>query len=160
MFQIMNAAGEEIVVLLMDTQGVFDRNTTLKDSTSIFSLSVLLSSVQIFNVKQNIQADDLRHLELFVEFGRLIKTEHNPGCPEKPFQDLIFLVRDWSYHAENSYGWEGGQKVLEKQVHLSAFFSEFSRMSCECHVTDATAKHVYNSASFSACSRGRKMDQN
>lgn len=108
----------------MDTQGVFDRGTTTRDDTAVFALSVLLSSTQIFNVKQNIQGDDLSHLELFVEFGRLINAESSkqtPRCPGKPFQDLIFLVRDWSYGTENSYGWKGGQEVLQKQVHLSTF---------------------------------------
>ncbi|OUC41380.1 guanylate-binding protein, partial [Trichinella nativa] len=62
---------EEIVILLMDTQGAFDSQSTVKDCATIFALSTMLSSVQIYNLSQNIQEDDLQHLHLFTEYGRL-----------------------------------------------------------------------------------------
>lgn len=113
--QIRNASGEEMAVILIDTQGVCDTNTTVKDCTSIFALSVVLSSIQIFNVKQNIQGDDLSQLELFTEFGRLLSAEGSDGTSQnnlKPFQNLVYLVRDWAYPEEIPYGWDGGSEVL------------------------------------------------
>ncbi|KAH8030697.1 hypothetical protein HPB51_011484 [Rhipicephalus microplus] len=63
--------GEEVAVLLMDTQGTFDSESTMKESTVIFSLSMLTSSVQIYNVMTNIKEDDLQHLQFFAQYGRL-----------------------------------------------------------------------------------------
>lgn len=114
-FQISTASGEEYAVILLDTQGVFDAETTFKDCTSIFSLSILLSSILIFNIKNNIQGDDLSHLELFTGVGHLLcsrKSKDDGPKDLKPFQDLIFLIRDWVFPEENPYGWDGGSQVL------------------------------------------------
>ena len=114
-FLIKDRNGEEVVVLLMDTQGAFDSLSTVKDCATIFALSTMLSSVHIYNVSQNIQEDDLQHLQLFTEYGKLALEE----CEGKPFQSLLFLVRDWSYPYEADYGFLGGQRVLEKRLEVS-----------------------------------------
>jgi atlastin len=44
------SSGEEVAVLLVDTQGMFDHETTMGLTTAIFGLSTLLSSYQIYNV--------------------------------------------------------------------------------------------------------------
>lgn len=41
----------------------------------------------------NIRKDDLRHLELFTEYGRLTLQQ----TIENPFQYLLFIVRDWPF---------------------------------------------------------------
>ena len=102
-------------MLLMETQGVFDADTTMKHSTCIFSLSLLLSSIQIFNLRDNIQGEDLINLQLSVELSRRVGSVNDSGDAgniSRPFQDMIFLVKGWSYPDEAFYGWNGGQKVL------------------------------------------------
>lgn len=37
--------GRKVAIILIDTQGTFDHQTTIKDCTMIFALSTLLSSV-------------------------------------------------------------------------------------------------------------------
>ena len=60
-------------VLLMDTQGAFDSMSTVKDCATVFALSTLLSSVQIYNLMTNVQEDDLQHLQvLYFSFIYLI----------------------------------------------------------------------------------------
>jgi atlastin len=49
------ANGEEVAVLLMDTQGMFDNETSMNLTACIFGLSTLLSSYQIYNVQNRIQ---------------------------------------------------------------------------------------------------------
>lgn len=110
-------SGEEVAVLLMDTQGAFDSESTVRDCATIFALSTMLSSVQVFNLTHNIQEDDLQHLQLFTEYGRLA-LEDNDNV-SKPFQCLMFLVRDWSFPYESPYGVAGGRKVLEKRLQIS-----------------------------------------
>lgn len=53
-------------VLLMDTQGAFDSMSTVKDCATVFALSTLLSSVQVYNIMSNLQEDDLQHLQVFI----------------------------------------------------------------------------------------------
>ncbi|ESO10145.1 hypothetical protein HELRODRAFT_73066, partial [Helobdella robusta] len=106
--------GEEVVVLLMDTQGAFDSLSTVKDCATVFALSQLLSSVQVFNIMLNIQEDDLQHLQLFTEYGRLAMEDSNA----KPFQDLHFFVRDWQYPYEHDYGNVGGQELIDKRLKI------------------------------------------
>jgi len=58
----------------MDTQGLYDSNSTNKGCANIFGLSKVLSSIQIFNVN--------RDLSFCAEYGRLILENTN----QKPFQ--------------------------------------------------------------------------
>ncbi|XP_060071840.1 atlastin-2-like [Ylistrum balloti] len=110
-------SGEQVAVLLMDTQGAFDSESTVRDCATVFALSTMLSSVQVFNLTQNIQEDDLQHLQLFTEYGRLA-LEANDNV-SKPFQCLEFLVRDWSFPYEAPYGAVGGRKILERRLQVS-----------------------------------------
>ncbi|GLH06419.1 Atlastin [Gryllus bimaculatus] len=109
-------SGEQVAVLLMDTQGSFDSESTVKDCATIFALSTMVSSVQIFNIFHNIQEDDLQHLQLFTEYGRLA-LEDDAGI--KPFQKLLFLVRDWSFPYEAQYGSHGGTVILNRRLTIS-----------------------------------------
>jgi atlastin len=63
--------GDEVAVLLVDTQGMFDHETTVGLTAAIFGLSTLLSSYQIYNVDKRIQEDNLQQLALFSEYGRM-----------------------------------------------------------------------------------------
>lgn len=100
--------GEKVAIILLDTQGIFDDQSTVRDCTTIFALSMMLSSVQCYNLKENIKEDDLQHLDLFTEYGRLALEQSS----EKPFQKLVFIVRDWPFSFETDYGWNG-QSVID-----------------------------------------------
>ena len=89
-----------MAIVLIDTQGIFDNRANQKDVTAIFAISMMIASVQCFNVSQNIQEDDLQHLELFTEYGRLALRQSDV----KPFQKLLFIVRDWPNVDEIPYG--------------------------------------------------------
>ncbi|XP_008121608.1 atlastin-3 [Anolis carolinensis] len=115
-FIVEKPSGKKVAVVLMDTQGAFDSQSTVKDCATIFALSTMTSSVQIYNLSQNIQEDDLQQLQLFTEYGRLAMDE----IFLKPFQTLIFLVRDWSFPYEYHYGLEGGMKFLEKRLEVKS----------------------------------------
>lgn len=51
----------------MDTQGAFDSESTVRDCATVFALSTMISSVQIYNLSQNIQEDDLQHLQVSLD---------------------------------------------------------------------------------------------
>ncbi|KAM6942242.1 atlastin-2-like isoform 2-T2 [Lycodopsis pacificus] len=113
-FVVEKPDGCKVAVLLIDTQGAFDSQSTIKDCATLFALSTMTSSVQVYNLSQNVQEDDLQHLQLFTEYGRLAMEE----VYEKPFQSLMFLIRDWSYPYEHPYGLEGGLSFLEKRLQV------------------------------------------
>lgn len=93
--------GEKVAIILLDSQGIFDSRSSPKDCTTIFALSLMLSSVQCFNIMDNILEDDLQHLALFVDYGRMAYEESG----EKPFQSLVFIVRDWRHVSDAKHGW-------------------------------------------------------
>ncbi|XP_035035216.2 atlastin-2 isoform X2 [Hippoglossus stenolepis] len=113
-FVVEKPDGCKVAVLLIDTQGAFDSQSTIKDCATLFALSTMTSSVQVYNLSQNVQEDDLQHLQLFTEYGRLAMEE----VYEKPFQTLMFLIRDWSYPYEHPYGLDGGRSFLEKRLQV------------------------------------------
>ncbi|XP_007497801.1 atlastin-3 [Monodelphis domestica] len=113
-FIVKKPDGKKVAVVLMDTQGAFDCHSTVKDCATIFALSTMTSSVQIYNLSQNIQEDDLQQLQLFTEYGRLALDE----IFQKPFQTLMFLIRDWSFPYEYRFGLKGGMQFLEKRLQV------------------------------------------
>lgn len=107
--------GDKVAIILLDTQGTFDSQSTVRDCATVFALSTMLSSVQCYNLSQNIQEDDLQHLQLFTEYGRLALAESG----KKPFQRLQFLVRDWSFPYEAEYGALGGHRILQRRLEIN-----------------------------------------
>lgn len=103
--------GRKIAIILMDTQGIFDCESTIDECMRIFALSTLLTSVQIYNVSKNIQEDQLQHLQLFSDYGDLATENGN-----RPFQQLLFLVRDWQFPFEYDYGRKGGEDLLQERL--------------------------------------------
>lgn len=117
-FLVTSPQGEQVAVILMDTQGSFDRESTVQECTTIFALSTLCSSVQVYNLFHNILRNDLQNLEYFTHYGRLAQ-EGQQCLTGTPFQKLLFLVRDWRCPDEAPYGAEGGRKFIEKCLKVS-----------------------------------------
>ncbi|XP_014773654.1 atlastin-2 [Octopus bimaculoides] len=114
---IISTSSGVVAVIFMDTQGAFDSLSTVRDCATVFALSTMISSVQVYNISQNIQENDLQHLQLFTEYGRLALDANDNES--KPFQALTFLVRDWSCSYEHSYGMVGGNEILEKRFAIT-----------------------------------------
>ncbi|XP_044264936.1 atlastin-like [Tribolium madens] len=105
------SSNEEIAVILLDTQGAYDNETTTQNSTTIFALSTLISSVQIYNVMRNLNQNDLESLEMFGQYGRLFTND------DYPFQDLWILIRDWLAPYERPFGTSGGETLLHDRLY-------------------------------------------
>ncbi|CAF5195315.1 unnamed protein product, partial [Rotaria magnacalcarata] len=113
-FLLSLPTGEEIAVFLMDTQGTFDSNSTVFENAFIFALTLLVSSVTVYNIMHNLQEDNLQHLSFFAEYGVLAIDAYNTS----PFQQLTFLVRDWQFEYETPYGFDGGEEVLSDRLRI------------------------------------------
>jgi len=97
----------------MDTQGLFDNKLSIKINQIIFNLSTLLSSVQIYNIKEKIDENKLHYINLFCEIGRSVVKS---SSSLKPFQHIYFLVRDWANCYEFKYGFDGGKKYVNEKI--------------------------------------------
>jgi len=125
--------GEDIAVLLMDTQGMFDSRLTQMLTACIFGLSTLISSHQIYNVQNRIQEDNLQHLALFTEYGRIAHSKQqeaegrdSEGRRSAAFQRLEFLVRDWQ-EFEGLEEDELREKIPEMKTYLHEVLETESR---------------------------------
>ncbi|XP_064454664.1 atlastin-3-like [Ornithodoros turicata] len=63
-FTVTTSEGEQVAVIFMDTEGVFDRGVTMQENTTIFALSTLTSSIQVYNISQMVQENDLQFLQV------------------------------------------------------------------------------------------------
>uniref|UniRef100_A0A8D3CZP1 Atlastin 3 n=1 Tax=Scophthalmus maximus TaxID=52904 RepID=A0A8D3CZP1_SCOMX len=115
-FLIQRSDGTEVAVLLMDTQGAFDDQSTVKDCATIFALSTMTSSIQVTDLFRSslIIYFSQYSCKLFTEYGRLAMDE----IFQKPFQSLMFLIRDWSFPYEYIYGFKGGSEFLDKRLQV------------------------------------------
>mmetsp|Transcript_18384 Transcript_18384/g.44277 ORF Transcript_18384/g.44277 Transcript_18384/m.44277 type:complete len:684 (-) Transcript_18384:199-2250(-) len=142
--------GDDVAVLLVDTQGMFDHETTVGLTAAIFGLSTLLSSYQIYNVDKRIQEDNLQQLALFSEYGRMAfeaeekaavmgvadedkeedtgKEEGKSASSQKtapgqqPFQKIEFLVRDWQ-----NFDTEDEMDVASMEAEMAAYLEHVTK---------------------------------
>lgn len=115
-FMFENKDGKKVAVLLMDTQGIFDCRSTKQDGANIFTLSCLISSVQIYNLMHQLQADDLENLEFFTEFVKTVKRCSDITADGR--SRIMLLIRDWGCPEEFSYGDEGGSRYVDMQLEI------------------------------------------
>ena len=92
-------SGEKIAILLLDSQGAFDSQMTKEQSATVFGLTAVLSSLQIYNVSMQLQEDKIESLHYFMECaGSCVRLlEGDRAAETKLFQRLEFLVRDWPH---------------------------------------------------------------
>eukprot|EP00736_Rhodelphis_marinus_P003744 Rmarinus@m.12542 len=110
---------KKLAVYLMDTQGTFDSESIMKDNVFVFGMSTMLSSTQVYNISQGIQEDDLQHLHLFTEYGKLVLSgKLDADADQKAFQRLVFLVRDWSHTRDYAHGAQGGTDYLNRILQM------------------------------------------
>lgn len=158
--------GDKIAIIVMDTQGLFDNETSPAGNSRIFALGTLISSIQILNLVQIIQEDQLQYLQFATEFAKFA-AEDSRGTAGKPFQNLLFLIRDWSNPDEFEFGTEGGDAYLKgvlkikseqtdelKSVrqYISASFEELN-----CCLLPYPGKHVARKKDFDG--RWKLMDE-
>lgn len=98
----------------MDTQGLFDHRSSSTDNSRIFSLSTMISSMQILNLLSIIQEDQLQYLQFATEYARYASADEE----KSPFQNLLVLIRDWNSPEEYKYGLRGGNAYLNSFLEI------------------------------------------
>ncbi|KAJ6647161.1 Atlastin [Pseudolycoriella hygida] len=158
-FEVMLPNGNRVYVLLKDYQGCFDDRSSLNEDANIFALSTLLSSVQIFNVKHQMDESENNFLRILFDpsnivlktvdgikqNGNLLKTHvekwanefENTDIPKLPrtsesLRLLVFL--DAIEGAKRKYGSEMGRFLRSNvyRVEESCLFEKHKLTSEEC----------------------------
>jgi atlastin len=79
------------VIILMDTQGIYDQQLTVGTTVCLICLSTLMSSYQIYNLDKRVQEDHLCNMAYFSAYSNLVSNKDKI----KIGQTLCILVRDW-----------------------------------------------------------------
>jgi len=111
----IDRTGERIAIFVMDTQGLFDNDSTPTDNSRIFGIGTVISSIQVLNLLNRVQEDQLQYLQFAAEFTKFTALQEDE-LNGKPFQNLTFLIRDWNNDEEYEFGIEGGNRYFEEQV--------------------------------------------
>jgi len=93
---ILLKGDNDMDLLILDTQGMYDSSLSKKTSTAIFALSTLVSSLQIYNLDKRLQEDHLEHLDFLSEYANVVK-KLTGSIDAQPFQHLSLLIRDWQF---------------------------------------------------------------
>ncbi|XP_077970193.1 uncharacterized protein LOC120325414 [Styela clava] len=104
--------GTKVAIFLIDTQGAFDNENDLTQSSKIITMSLAISSHMIYNVNKCLRSDKLEFFEMFVEHARMAEGLHGKSF----FQTLLFLIRDWPDRDEHSCGAKGGEIYVNEQL--------------------------------------------
>ncbi|CAJ0960040.1 unnamed protein product, partial [Mesorhabditis belari] len=117
------------VIFFLDTQGTFDLKTARNISAWIAGFSLLISDVQIVNLRGNIGGDDLHDLNMFVESAAAFKE----GSVAK---SLIFVIRDAADWKESDFLeklWKQNEKSKEmKEIAGSLKHRFINGIDCVC----------------------------
>ncbi|KAL7018729.1 hypothetical protein ACKWTF_010884 [Chironomus riparius] len=116
------STGDKLAIVLIDTQGLFDKKASTSVNSKIFALTTLISSVQIYNLHNVIQEDQLQYLQFTSDFAKLINnmdTNNGDQSSIKPFQKMILLMRDWVNFAKYPFGLRGGKKYLNEVLEIT-----------------------------------------
>ncbi|CAJ0925983.1 unnamed protein product, partial [Mesorhabditis belari] len=117
------------VIFFLDTQGTFDLQTARNISAWIAGFSLLISDVQIVNLRGNIGGDDLHDLNLFVETAAAFKE----GLVAK---SLIFVIRDAPDWKESDFLeklWKQNEKSKEMKEIAGSLKNRFKNgIDCVC----------------------------
>lgn len=109
--------GVKYAIVVMDTQGLFDNQSRTEDSMRIFSLNALLSSFLIYNLVGEVREVELEYLQLATDYAELvnkISQKRSSLQGVKPFQDFLFLIRDWPHIDAHPYGKDGGKEFVNQ----------------------------------------------
>lgn len=124
-FLYTNENGEQIGIVVIDTQGLFNSDSSQADNSKIFALGTLISSIQVFNLSGVVQEDQLQYLQFAAEYAKFALSKDY--ADEKPFQKLFFLIRDWvriTHKVLNSIGIVNFLnfliRIIHKSIHLAA----------------------------------------
>ena len=106
-----NEIGEKLAIVMMETRNQCFLGHTTPD-TNFFVLETLISSIVIFDLDTQNSYYHLPSLEFAKEFAQIDATKNLP-YRSKPFQKLLFLIKDLNNPEKLEFGIESCKKYLK-----------------------------------------------
>jgi atlastin len=133
-FIIKRTNGEEIAILLADTEGldeytVSEENEGQETWRKILAFSLMMSSIQIYNCQNSFKSTDFDSLAMFMEYTKAAISASN----EKAFQALYLLIRDWEHGDQSRLGFTGGRnyyKEIKECDNFNRIDGSFQLINC------------------------------
>lgn len=114
--------------------------------------------MQIYNLNDVIQENQLQYLQLATDFAKFAANNSNDASSTAPFQDLLFLLRDWINDEDHEFGLDGGKEYLNRYLSVKdgqdpdlRSVREFIRSSFEnldCFLMPSPGKKVVNGRQY------------
>lgn len=95
--------GDKVAIIVLDTQGMFDHTSSIRDCTAIFTISMLMSSMLCYNVMRGVEEDKLQYLHFFLNYAHWAMK----NARSKASQKLLFIIRDWPHVRDHEFGYSG-----------------------------------------------------
>ena len=128
------ANGEEVQLLIVDTEGIGSLDADADHDAKIFALALLLSSYFIYNSVGSIDENALNALSLVVELTKHIKTKSEKEAGGEPetgaefanfFPNFLWVIRDFTLQLVDESGMSFTSKTyLERALTPMQGFSE------------------------------------
>ena len=99
---------KNLAILLIDSQGLYDQETSANDNVRLFTMVSMMSSTLMVNTPQQINSMQLSELKYFLKYAA---TSISTVSDVKLLQTLLFVVRD--YQNEDQLGYEAGQHLID-----------------------------------------------
>lgn len=109
-----NQRDGDLAIILMDTQGFFKKGErTFTPNSRTFSIGSLVGSVLILNLNSHIKLEEMKYLEMSTAYTKdTLKCHQTPFS--KPFQNLNFILRNWSNIEQFPFGLNVGNQFIMK----------------------------------------------
>jgi atlastin len=114
---IIDTPKGKIVVLAMDTEGLYEVNTqeNYEIMATIAMICFLISSTQIYNFKESFHSEEIKYLKTITDrfIYEFKQTRENKT---KLCQNMAFIMRDWPDVISYPDPIQDGRKYLEEQT--------------------------------------------
>ncbi|CAD5125811.1 DgyrCDS14014 [Dimorphilus gyrociliatus] len=121
---VQNVDGEDIFTFIMDSQGLNTIEELGKYDRFILSFLFSLCSIVLFNVEKRLTTAYLEELDFCSMYGLV-----GESCNRRQ-KNLIFIVRDWQYLNNYSYGDNTDYLKTNLKLENYPFSRSFEKISC------------------------------
>ena len=98
---IIKKSGQEVAVLLMETNGTIEEQLATKEDLMLFALNSVLSSTVMYSIPNNLSDNTLEFLQLFSKYAKGgIGSDLNDS-----YLNLVLLMRDWKSANRYPFGY-------------------------------------------------------
>jgi len=137
--------GQEVAILLIDCQGLFDDQSTAQQNAIIYSLSSLLSSVMIYNLKEQIDESTLQQLYFHADYTQAIALDGENGIVSDRVQDLIILIRDFAFIHDYELGYHDEETCPPKTMSEGGNYFQDSMKLADIHPSNLSIRNSIQS---------------